>query len=185
MTQKEYLNELLSIAGDIPELIRSKFSDYTTEQLNWKPDSSSWSIGEIFEHIIQTNSQYYSHLDEKIKITNGINTGDLPVKHTFVGKIILKAVSPGGRKTKTFKVFEPAVSNVDNNIYARFLEQHEKLIQLIKKSAAVDINRIKISSPVSSLIRYNLADVLGILVYHTQRHLNQVERTAVMFNSKR
>jgi hypothetical protein len=40
----------------------------------------------------------------------------------------------------------------------------------------VDLNRIKVRSPITPLVRFNLGDALTLQVVHAQRHLAQARR---------
>ncbi|MCU0365331.1 MAG: hypothetical protein MUE93_06640 [Ignavibacteriaceae bacterium] len=91
--------------------------------------------------------------------------------------MIVKGVDPAKvRKSKTFKVFFPASSSIQKNIISDYVESSEKLIELVCKMQHLDLKKIKLSSPVSILIRLNLGDPLIIIPKHDERHLNQAER---------
>ncbi len=51
--------------GEIVQLnekIRSAFSAIGADQMDWKPDSKTWSINECFDHILQNNRTYQALL---------------------------------------------------------------------------------------------------------------------------
>jgi len=57
-----------------------------------------------------------------------------------------------------------------------FLHGRRELVELVDVAAGVDLRRGGLSSPVSRLIRLNLADCFAIIIVHEQGHLGQLER---------
>ena len=48
-----------STLSDISRQYLSEFGSLTNEQLNWKPNSTVWSIAQNLDHLIVTNESYY------------------------------------------------------------------------------------------------------------------------------
>jgi hypothetical protein len=61
-------------------------------------------------------------------------------------------------------------------IIKSFCEEVETMISLAGKLHAVDLTKLKISSPVTKLLKMNVGDALLINLYHDKRHLNQAEK---------
>ena len=81
------------------------FNGLTKEQISWKPNSKSWSIGQVIEHLKISSEEYF-------RIPKLLKSKDF--KPSFLSKIgfmsklfgnfILKAVDPNNpRKVKTSK----------------------------------------------------------------------------------
>jgi hypothetical protein len=159
------------------ERAKKSFAHLSDIQLNWKPNSESWSVGECLSHLVISNRLY---LDKIENILDSFPTGskkDFPYKQSFLGKLIAKGVDPSNlKKAKTFKVFFPASSNIQKNIIDEYVKSSEKLIELMGKMQHLDLKKIKLSSPVNILIRQNLGDPLIIIPLHDERHLNQAKR---------
>jgi hypothetical protein len=159
------------------ERAKKSFAHLSNIQLNWKPNPDSWGVGECLSHLVNSNRLY---LDKIENILNLFPTGsekDFPYKQSILGKLITKGVDPASvRKTKTFKVFFPASSNIQKNIIDEYVKSSEKLIELMGKMQHLDLKKIKLSSPVNILIRQNLGDPLIIIPLHDERHLNQAKR---------
>jgi hypothetical protein len=159
------------------ERAKKSFAHLSDIQLNWKPHPDSWSVGECLSHLVNSNSLY---LDKIENILNSFPTGtekDFPYKQSFLGKLIAKGVDPPNlKKAKTFKVFFPDKSEVQKNIIDEYVKSSEKLIELVGKVKHLDLQKIKLSSPVNILIRINLGDPQIIIPKHDKRHLNQAGR---------
>ena len=129
---------------------KSAFASFPPSQLNWKPDSETWSIAQNIDHLIVINESYYP-------VIQSIRSGHyklpfiarFPFLVSFIGKLILKSVQPDRkRKIKTFPIWEPASSEISPDIIERFQKHQEQLKQLIQNSQDLIDRGIVISSPV-------------------------------------
>lgn len=76
-------------------------------------------------------------------------------------------------KLKTAKVFTPASSNIDTTILSCFQKNLDDLLKYLSKLENTDLDKTRISSPVSKFITYSLRNAIKILVPHLHRHINQ------------
>jgi hypothetical protein len=166
--------------GEAPLLIdtaNEQFSGLSEAQINWKPSEEKWSIGECLEHLVITHRLYNSKIKELQPLFEDSGEGSLKFKHTFSGRMILKYVDPNSTtRSKTFKVFKPSMRQINTNIIRSFCEEVEAMISFAEQLQGADLRKIKISSPVSKLLRMNVGDALLINLYHDKRHLNQAEK---------
>ena len=153
------------------------FSHLSDNQLNWKQHPDSWSVGECISHLINTNNLYLTKIEKNLALSSSASEKEFLYKQSFMGKLIAKGVDPATlRKTKTFKVFFPDMSDVQINIIDEYVKSSEKLIELAGKMKHIDLQKIKLSSPVNIFIRLNVGDPLIIIPKHDERHLNQAGR---------
>ncbi len=162
---------------EITNQVKKEFSLLTENQLNYKPNSVSWSIAQNLEHLIVVNEIYFP-------IITSIKTGTY--KTPFISKIgfmvsffektVLNAVRPDRKKKmKTFPVWEPTTSNVISDILNRFQIHQIELIQKIEGAKELVEKGIVISSPANKNIVYKLEIAFDIIVSHEQRHLEQAK----------
>jgi hypothetical protein len=172
------LESLLSQADVIANDAREVFGSLTKEQLNWKPSAERWSVAQCFDHLITTNSGY-------MPIVDGILTGQkqssvwqkLPFLPGLWGKMLIKSLDPSQtRKIKAPKRFEPAQSDVSGSIINDFAAQQQRLIEKIKATSNLDLEKIVITSPAASFVTYSLMDAYRIIVVHERRHFQQAQR---------
>jgi DinB superfamily len=176
--QGEHLSELAFAAKAISDAARADFGGLTAQQLNWKPGADQWSVAQCFDHLVTANAAYFPIFDQVLsgekKATFWENLPWLPA---FWGKLLIKAVAPDSeRKLKAPKMFRPSDSHVDEAIIGRFIEQQDQVIKYMRATGDLDLERIKISSPVTSLITYSLIDAYRIIIAHEKRHLLQAMR---------
>lgn len=170
----QLIHDLDAVAADA----KSSFGQLTTEQLNWKPSSSEWSVAQCLDHLIASNQGY-------IPIINEVNRGEykrslqerLPVLPGVFGSLVLNAVKPETkRKLKAGKGFEPASSEIGADIVSRFETQQKQISELMKTTHELNLRKIIITSPVLSIVTYSLFDAYRIIVAHDQRHVAQAKR---------
>ena len=151
------------------------FSELSGEQLNWKPNSQTWSIAQNLEHLIVVNETYYPVLSALKKGTyKKPFLGNFGFIVSFFGKTVLNAVKPDRKKKmKTFSIWEPRQSSVGNDIISRFKKHQTELQKQLSDANKLLTNRIVISSPANKNIVYSLEMAFDIIVTHEQRHLEQ------------
>ena len=175
---KPELAKLIVDAEAIAESAVRTFGGLSGEQINWKPNAKDWSVGQCFEHLIVTNELYFPNIQ---KVVDGAHRNNFFSKIPFAVDLIaglmknsLKPEQP--RKMKTFKIFEPAASDIAETIVADFSANQRKMIALIEAANDFDIRQIKIAEPLSTALNLRLKDAFEILVMHEKRHFLQAER---------
>lgn len=89
----------ISALDNITKQAQTEFGALTPEQLNWKPNPSTWSIAQNVDHLIVVNETYYpvlASLKEGTYSTPFIAKIGFMV--AFLGKTVLKAVQPDRQK---------------------------------------------------------------------------------------
>jgi hypothetical protein len=172
------MQELIAELKTISENARKSFGKLSAAQLNWKPNAKSWSVAQCFEHLIITNNLYFSNIQKVINGTHRNNFfSKIPFSTGLGGYIMKNAVKPQQKlKIKTFKIFEPSVSNVSSTIIEDFAENNLKLIEMIEACKNFDLHKIKIAEPLSVALNLRLGDAFEVLALHEKRHFQQAER---------
>ncbi|MEN3335535.1 MAG: hypothetical protein V7641_4900 [Blastocatellia bacterium] len=180
--QGEHLFGLISAANAITDETLAGFGDLTAQQLNWKPSADQWSVAQCFDHLVTANRAYFP-IFEKLLSREKKNTfwESLPWLPAFWGKMLIKAVAPEStRKLKAPKIFHPSSSRVDGAIIHQFIQQQNEVIRYMKATEDLDLEKINITSPVTSLITYSLMDAYRLIITHEQRHFLQAIRVSEM-----
>ena len=165
--------------NNITKLTLTEFGSLTSEQLNWKPNSNTWSIAQNLDHLIVVNETYYPVLASlKAGTYKTPFIAKIGFMVSFLGKTVLKAVQPDRKnKIKTFPIWEPTTSNVISDILNRFQIHQNDLIQKIEDAKGLAENGVVISSPANRNIVYKLKTAFDIIVSHEQRHFEQAKET--------
>ena len=154
-----------------------EFKDLNADELNWKPNSETWSIAQNIDHLIVLNKTYFPILEN---LKNGKNELPFISKFGFIssffGKFILKAVSPDNKsKTTTFPIWEPEKSEISEKIISEFQNHQTELKKYIENSGDYIKNKTMISSPANKNITYKLETAFDIIVTHEKRHFKQAK----------
>ncbi len=183
MKSSELFLHLMNYYSEAISRVELNFLKLSFEQINHKPSPEKWSCGECFEHLLKTNGLYIPIFNKLInQLVDQKNDNGEEFRNTFTGKFIIKTVDPEQiKRYKSPKAFRLSVSNVRNDVIQKFLDQEKQLFTLIQKFEGKDLNKIKVTSPASVMIRYNLGDCLTILAYHNKRHINQAEKALNSF----
>jgi hypothetical protein len=168
------LDELRAVGDDA----RKVFGRLSPAQLNWKPSAEQWSVGQCFDHLIKTNRCFFPDIE---RVAAGAYRSSLwgrvsPLSG-FFGRLILKSLDPEkGRKTKAPRVFEPASSDVAEDVIEQFAAHQEELSGRMRATAGADLRGLKVTSPVSPVATYSLLDAYRIVVAHERKHFEQARR---------
>jgi hypothetical protein len=172
------LDNLVSEVRMITDDARASFGKLSAEQLNWKPKAERWSVAQCFDHLLTSNKGY-------LPIIESVRSGQrktrflerLPVLPGLAGKLLIKSLDPAStRKIKAPKNFEPAESNISPSVIDDFAAQQEQVIEGMRSTGHLDLEKIVITSPAVSAVTYSLMDAYRIIVVHEQRHLQQAKR---------
>lgn len=178
MTDQQLLAKFKNDSAKLSLYISRKFASLTGEQINFKPASDKWSVGECFDHLIVSHRLYY---DKLVEATSGRklkkSKADQQIKNSYFGKKIIAAVKPdSNKKINTFKLFLPEAPEFNDDVFERFILLQNKLVKFCENLAELNLSKIKLSSPVSKFIRLNAADVLMFIINHNNRHIIQAEK---------
>ncbi len=163
-----------------------EFGHLTEKELNWKPNSTTWSIAQNIEHLIIINQTYFPILaDLKASRYKVSWLGKFNFFVSFFGKFVLDAVKPDRKKKiKTFDIWQPATSNIVGNILERFKRHQTELKNEIEGSKTLLERKVVIASPANKNIVYRLETAFDIMVTHEQRHFEQAKEVLAMLQKQ-
>jgi len=176
-TDPSHLDALARDLDAVLAAARDLFRRSTAGQLTWSPDSRTWSIVEIFDHLRVTGSLYYPRLRAAIdRAREKGRTAAAPFRPGWVGRLFIKLLQPDSkRRFKVPRSFKPA-RKPDLAALEHYLEQQRDLKDLIRLAGGVNLNRTRFGSPITPLVRFSIGEGLTLMVVHQQRHLRQAER---------
>jgi hypothetical protein len=174
------LSDILAEIEAISKNAQVTFGHLIAEQINWKPNAESWSVGQCFDHLITTNGTYFPQFDQIIEGKQRATLwGSMPFLPGLFGRLLINSLKPDSlRKLKAPQAFHPASSNVDPQIISKFAANQNDLIRKIKATAidVIDPEKVIITSPALKIMTYSLIDAYRIIVVHELRHFNQAQR---------
>ena len=172
--QNTLLSQLQSELDIIDAEARILHDALTDEELRRSAPGGGWTIGQVFEHLIVSNSLYYERMERALATRRP--AGSSKWRPTLFGRMLANSLSPQStRRLPAPRVFRPAPEPRAQVIQA-FLESQERFRTLARAADGLDLNRIRVTSPVSPLFRLNFGDALRVIVVHEQRHFQQIRR---------
>ena len=145
-------------------------------QLNWREDQSTWSVGQCLDHLRVANEVYGAAIASSL---TGSGTGPVDeITPGWFGRYFIRTViepSPGTRKGKAPTKIEP-IAFVDATILDRFVRSNQQTRELIARAQSFDVNRIRFKNPFVAWIRFTVGTGFEIIAKHEDRHLLQAER---------
>jgi hypothetical protein len=184
MRSSELIDSLLRDQQRVKELAHL-FLDLDEQQLNWKPSTGKWSIGECLDHLNVTGGMYIDRI-KKISRTGKRTAEDKEFRSGMIGAYLARVVDPASVKTyKSPKVFKPVSSGITTAVLDIFLAQQDELTELIELCRNYDLIGNMLSSPVNRLFTLRLGDALIITLRHDERHLLQAKRVMEIFSFPR
>ena len=101
----------------------------------------------------------------------------MPLLPGLAGRLLIKSLDPKStRKIKAPQKFQPAQSDISVSVLDDFVDMQAKIVEKMKATERLDLEKIIITSPVGSAITYSLMDAYRIVVVHEHRHFEQAKR---------
>ncbi len=179
MTTTQLVQELKGITQRNIDFIKARFSHLSDHQKNWKKDSESWSINEVFAHLNQYAEYYHGTIAAKLEKTRFKEPKDIFISSPL-GRSAWKSMKLGHaqnikRKFKAPKSYNPNLHPdlVTGSDVETFEKGQEKLLTIIDRSSQVNMRKVKIPISISKIVRLRLGDALLFIVYHNERHMQQ------------
>ncbi|WP_107037568.1 DinB family protein [Brumimicrobium mesophilum] len=177
----DLLLNLKNITESNISLISKKCTHLGENQMNWKPSKDSWNIQEVLSHLNSYSSYYHQIFVDKIQ-----NSKFLNVKENFVpsplGRSAWKSMKLGRlnnikRKFRAPKNMNPSINPelLDHDPTNNFIKYQTQLIDILKDAEKVNLKKVKIPISISKIVRLRLGDALMFVIYHNERHIQQVK----------
>lgn len=184
MTHKteELLNKLQERTESILQKAIQEWQLLPPEQLSVKPGPDKWSPAQCLEHLNFYGHHYLPAIEKAIKAAKGRNGIPVEVfKSGWLGQYFTQLMlpQPGGGLKSTMKAPKNAVPAAEPEplaTLAEFMEQQERMLQLLEAAQAVNLTTIRVPISLSPWIRLRLGDTFGFVVAHNERHVLQLEK---------
>lgn len=180
MTTKELIQTVTSITRNNFEVIQNRVSRLSENQLSWNPNPGVWNIQQVLAHLNEYGNYYHPVFLKKIENTRFTSTKEAFMSSPL-GRSAWRSMKLGNarnvkRKFKTPRNYNPMLDNslVKGDEVNVFLEQQQELLEIIDKAQHVNLRRVKIPISISKIVRLRLGDALLFVVYHNERHVQQI-----------
>lgn len=173
--RQEVLDELHAAWRDGEALLQGLDDEATT----WRPAPERWSVGDCINHLIVTGELYLPLIERAI--TQGqrdprarLRPGavERPLGR-FAQALVRSQEPPVRRRLRSPRAMATLPPRSADVLRADWVALHETLEAWVRDSAALDLSRLTLRSPVMPLLRMRLDTALRFLLAHERRHLWQ------------
>jgi len=166
-----------------------EFESVPDDLLATKPDASSWSVTEIFQHIVNFNRIYLRFIDRAIRKSKTLPTTK---KNSFsprfaAGYLVRIMLPPYKMKIPTISPMKPDNSDLEEikNSLQELIKSNREILKHLDEAEEknLDLNRIKGKNTVFK-ISMTVVEFLLVFDAHQRRHFWQAEQTLQKLSGK-
>ena len=171
--KKSSLEPLIEINTQIKSDFSTAFSGLTSQQLNWKPSPTAWSIAQCVEHLIKTDSLNFPGLEASMEDNYQPKFLEkIPGLTNVCAKLFFWGLTTS-RKIKAPAMFVPSSSDVPASVIRDFLVHQNQMQLMMQRSISLKAENRTFTDPYSPVIVFKLLDTFRISTLHAQRHFQQ------------
>ncbi len=166
--------ELHTVRADAADLL----DGLSDAQLGWAPEPGRWSVGENVSHLRTLNTRYIEAIDAAIAAARARgNTGFERYTPGLVGGFMVRFMEPPvKRRVRTPAVFVSEGARNWGEERAGYHATHAALEERLHAAGGISLNKARVASPASRLLRLKLGDAFALLLAHDRRHLWQIRQ---------
>lgn len=149
-------------------------------KLIYQTHPEKWSVVQVLEHLNGYGRYYIPAIDKSL----AFKSAEPSVWFTsgFLGNYFTNSMKPTNvyeikNKMKTMKAYNFKNSLNVEQVLNEFLQQQDRLIQLMDLARTRNLNEIRIPITISKMVKLKLGDIFRFLVAHEQRHMIQARNT--------
>jgi hypothetical protein len=164
------------------EEISSQARDLTAglseAQFNWRPAPATWSIQECLAHLTMVGQVEADAIEAAVTKAREISlTGAGPFEYPAWERYILRETEPPVRHPRQSpKHFVPVHEQPITGILPTFLHVQSRFLLQIERADGLDLRRVKVATPITSLIKLSLGTTLAQAAAHERRHMEQARK---------
>lgn len=152
------------------------FETLGEEKLKLRCSENSWSVLECMEHLNRYAAFYVPEITRVLGQNKPAN--ETVFKSNWLGDYFVHSVAPKEKLNtmKTFKVMDPQNDNLDIKVLFQLKNYLIQMDELLNKAKNYSFSKIKTRISISKWIKIKLGDTFRVVIYHNQRHFNQMYR---------
>jgi hypothetical protein len=159
--------------------IRALIEGLDGAQLNWQPETRKWSILQVLEHLALSAELYLAPLTTAIERghADAVTEPEAQPKARLIEGLFLRSLRSRVKLKAPPLVAVRGASDLDpEQVLGRWAASHGALIAAADRGRALDPNRVRITSPLASVLKLGLGVAFEVLLAHEQRHTLQIRR---------
>ena len=170
---EEYRSGFQALKDDATALV----ADVDAEALRHPPDTDTWTVVQIFDHVNTAGWLLLSSLETAIEKGQADGPyGEPPFRYGFVSRWFVRSMQPSSGWTFTApSVFEPDTADTlyPDETVEEFRGLQDQFASCVVSAEGLDLRRIRVPSPAVPLLRISLGAWFESTLAHERRHLDQ------------
>lgn len=139
-----------------------------------RPAAGKWNVAEIMEHLLRYGDFYLPVVQERL--TAAPESQRNSYRPGWLGNYFAQSLLPGAKKMKTFKKMNPTLEgSVRQGYFLALQEQIHQWNTLLQMAQTKDLQRIVTPISISQWIKLRMGDTLRVVIFHQDRHFEQME----------
>ena len=183
MTQKRD-TLIANLHNQTETILQKAISDWQLiphSRLARKPSAEAWSANECLQHLNSYGRYYLPAIERALNQQQNPKSSSEQFTPGWLGNYFTKIMqpSPDGKLSKKMKApsdHAPKTILESHTVISEFIDQQEKLLQLLSKAKQADLNARSVGISIAPFIKLKLGDVFMFLIAHIIRHTMQAER---------
>ena len=178
---RQQVEELAAQFGAASDLACRLGLEFSLLELDEAPSTGAWSAVDNLMHLTLASQAFVPRMSKTLgKLKNAGHRTDGPTRADWVGRCYAWALEPPVHlKMKAPRPFVPPPGTPAGDALPAFLAEQARVLELVERSAGLDLAALTVPSPISRHIRYNVYSAFCIVAAHERRHLWQARRAAL------
>lgn len=169
--------ELSNLKGEILD----KLKEYSPEQLNFKPSEKQWSISQVIEHIISSETGVNKYINYRLK---DINEQPKVGLQNYIKSQVLNQKLKSEKKFKVPSVLsEPEMGSNYNQLKEKWDNSRMYLIKTVENFPKEKMNKAVFKHPRAGLLSMN--QTMSFFINHLKHHIPQIEALILKIDSEK
>jgi hypothetical protein len=140
-------------------------------------DPARWAVSECIEHLNLTSAAFEPVLASGIEQARKKPASSRKYRLGFLGWALRKMTGPDARgRVQTAPAFVPAGAPPIEVVTAEFERRQGALLALLASADGLAIDKVSMTSPFNSRMKYSIYAGFSAIPRHQHRHLQQAER---------
>lgn len=141
----------------------------SSEKFN-RPAGTDWSVAQVFKHLCLADEPYLNAIEPAIAAAK---LGDGEVKHTLIGKLLMKVSGPGGNAPAPGFLIPPDLP-LSLEVVEEWRGYQKRIVRLAELAKGKNLSH-RVRNPFIKFLRMSIADMFGVVDVHNERHVQQIE----------
>jgi len=171
------LAEVSAGLADVSRQTDAVFGAFNGRQLNWRPDTTRWSVAQCFEHMLTTGRLMRLAAEDAL---NGARPRSiwqrLPLWSRLLGPMMIRSQAPATTRKFTAPPAAQPPSEIPADVIQRFGEHVRDAAAWVQALDEQRAARAIMTSPFVRVVTYSVLDGCRLMMAHDHRHFEQARR---------